>query len=254
MRSLPTTGLLTTAAALLLGGAAALAQDPAPDSTPPAAPTPAPTDKGPGYALRGVPYFPLDEGRRWVYRLTYSIQTIHEGGAEKPPEAPKAEHRLDAYVAPPQELGGKKVAVLEWKLDQELAQRAYYRVEEGVLRCLRRLQARAENVKEFGFEPAQPVCPFELAAGAEWKWEGKNGPEEGKQTWKVLREEEVETRAGKFKALVLETKYEGEADTGTMTRWLVKDVGIVKEVSEVKTPLHVIRTEGSLIKFEGKKQ
>ncbi|MGE0712135.1 MAG: hypothetical protein AB7N76_32125 [Planctomycetota bacterium] len=274
-RSLPTL-LLSAAAGALLSASALRAQDQPPPAPSPEAPRPSPSPASPEpgpdaspkpakpgdeeAALRGVPFFPLDQGRRWVYRLTYSIRPAH-GEGEEPKEgekpggegAPLAERRLDAYVSTPQTIGEQRVAVLEWKLDEELAQRSYYRVDGGVLRCLRRLQERAENVKEFSFTPAQTVCPTELKVGATWTWEGKNGAEKGKQVYTVLRQEKVQTRAGTFEAFVVEARYEGENDSGTQTRWLVKGVGIVKEVTVVKTPLHVIRAEGSLVKLEGKR-
>ena len=224
--------------------AVGLAQDPSPT---PAAPSPTPSAVPAADGLEGVPYFPLEAGRRWTYRITWTIETL---GEETKQAQKRAEHRLDAFVAQPQQLGGKSVALLEWKLDGTLAQRSYYRVEEGYLRCLRRIHHQAENVKEFSFEPAQPVLPLAPQVGQEWSWEGKNGVDSGKQSFKVLRSESIETGAGTFDALVVETSYEGEEDKGTLTRWLVRGVGIVKEVSELRTAVAVIRSEGLLARFD----
>ena len=229
----------------------ALAQDPTPQPsgqpTPPPAPSPSPKAQGSDPALGGVPYFPLQPGRRWSYRITWTIETL---GEESKPPAKRAEHRLDAFVGQPQQIGGKPAALLEWKLDGALSLRSYYRVEEGYLRCLRRLHHQAENVKEFTFEPTQPVLPVAPQVGQEWSWEGKNGVDAGKQSFKALRTESVETGAGTFEALVVQTTYEGEDDKGTLTRWLVREIGIVKEVSEIRTAVAVIRSEGILARFE----
>lgn len=246
----------TLAAPLALSGLLTLAlvagaQDPAPTPAPPA-PTPAQTPATPAgsgdQALRGVPYFPLEPGRRWTYRTTWSVETIGEAGGQEPKK--RAEHRLDVFAAQHQKLAGKLVSLLEWKVDGTLAQRSYFRVEEGYLRCLRRIHHQAENIRQWDFTPAQPVLPVAPQVGQDWSWEGKNGEDPGKQTFKVLRTEEVETGAGKFQAIVVESVYEGEEDKATLTRWLVKDVGIVKEVSELKTAVALIRTEGVLARFD----
>ena len=219
---------------------------PTPASTPAASPAPSPVSND--QALQGVPYFPLAPGRRWTYRMTWSVETLGESGAQAPTK--RAEHRLDVFAAQHQKLAGKLVSLLEWKVDGTLSQRSYFRVEEGYLRCLRRIHHQAENIRQWDFTPAQPVLPVAPQVGQEWNWEGKNGEDPGTQTFKVLKTEKVETGAGTFEAIVVQSSYEGEEDKGTLTRWLVKDVGIVKEVSELRTAVAVIRTEGLLARFD----
>lgn len=253
--------LATTILAFSTLALVATAQDPTPTPTPappattpvpagtPAA-TPAPTaPEGSGdQALLGVPYFPLEAGRRWTYRMSWSVETLGESGAQQPTK--RAEHRLDVFAAQPQKLGGKLVSLLEWKLDGTLSQRSYFRVEEGYLRCFRRIHHQAENIRQWDFTPPQPILPLAPQVGQEWNWEGKNGDDPGKQTFKVVKTEKVETGAGTFEAIVVQTSYEGDEDKGTLTRWLVKGVGIVKEVSELRTAVAVIRTEGLLARFD----
>jgi hypothetical protein len=251
-------------------GASAQAQDePAPEG--PEAPAPETPEEGPERApegpepppgageaeddpaaLLGVPYFPLEEGRRWHYRVQFRIEPAEGGDSDAGPEdSSEGDHYLDVYVAGAVQVGEKQAVALEWKLDQALAQRSYFRVEGGVLFCLKRLQGSAEHVKEFTLSPPQRFLPSKPAVGEEWTWTGLSGPASGTQRFKVLREEELRLPVGTFKTLVVESEFTGEDDSrGKTTRWLAPGVGIVKEVSEVRTPKQVFRSEGSLLKFE----
>ncbi len=251
--------ILLTAATLFLGAAPLLAQD-EPPAPPEAAPEPAPApapDEDPGEApgapdLNGVDYFPLEAGRRWTYRVAFVIEPVGgKPGGQRAETGDSGEHRMDVYVAEALKIDDRMVAALEWKLDQDLAQRSYFLVSDGYLRCVKRLQGFAEHVKEFTLSPPQPVVPVKVEVGQKWTWKGKAGAGPGKQTFQVLREESVESPAGTFQTLVVQAVFEGEDDSrGVMTRWLAAGVGIVREVSEVRTSLQVFRTEGILVKYE----
>lgn len=198
--------------------------------------------------LEGVSWYPLHVNRRWTYTVNFRIEST-AGDAQEPEQAP---YRLEAYVTEPQTVDGRPAAVLEWKLDNELAQRSFYVTRDGVLYCVKRIQGFGEHMKEFTLAEPQPNARDEMTVGQEWVWVGKAGPTPGRQTFKVVREEEVATPAGNFKALVLQIEFNGEDDSrGTTTRWLVKGLGIVREVSEVRTATAVFRTEGTLSRFEG---
>jgi hypothetical protein len=240
----------------LVAAAPLLAQDPPPPEQetpaqgapeqPPAQPAAPVGPEG----LEGVSWFPLQVNRRWQYRVTFSIEST----AGETHDSGQATHALDVYVAEPQVIDGRLAAVLEWKLDGDLAQRCYFVTREGVLYCVKRIQGYGEHMKEFLLAEAQPTAREDLAVGNEWVWQGKAGPTPGRQTFKVVREEEVVTPAGTFRALVMQIEFEGEDESrGTTTRWLVKGTGIVREVSEVRTATSVFRTEGILVKAEGGK-
>lgn len=197
--------------------------------------------------LEGVSWFPLHQNRRWTYRVTFSIEST-AGEAHEPEQNT---HTLDVYVTEPQTIDGRQVAALEWKLDGELAQRSFFVTRDQVLYCVKRIQGFGEHMKEFTLVEPQPNAREDLAVGQEWVWQGKAGPTPGRQTFKVVREEEVVTPAGTFKALVLQIEFEGEDESrGTTTRWLAQGVGIVREVSEVRTATSVFRTEGTLSRYE----
>jgi hypothetical protein len=238
--------------ASLLALAPTGAQDPAgqgkdaPAPEAPQAPAPAATE-----TLTGVSWFPLELDRRWHYKVSFSIRS--SAGEEQEPET--APHSLDVYVTEPQEIDGRPVACLEWKLDGQLAQRDFFFTRDKVLYCVKRIQGFGEHMKDFSLVEAQPTAREDLAVGQKWEWQGKAGTTPGRQTFEVVREEEVTTNAGTFRCLVLQMEFVGDDESrGLTTRWLAKGVGIVREVSEVRTASSVFRTEGTLHRHEGGKK
>ncbi len=238
-------GLAVAASCLLATPAGAQQEDPPPAGQEPAPKPPEPARAGESAkAPEGIALFPLQLQRRWVYRVRFSIET---SGADPEAKPEDTDHTLEVYVADPQLVDGKPAAVMEWKLDRELAQRSYFVVEQGEVRCVRRIQGFGEHMKEFALVPPQPNAREGMAVGDTWVWEGKAGPTPGKQTFKVTGEETLETPAGTFKALVVTIEFEGEDDSaGTTVRWLAPGVGIVKERSVVRTPSATFKTEGIL--------
>lgn len=220
--------------------------DPAPEKGPEGAPLPEPDDS---LLTKGVTWFPLDPGRRWHYQVEFSIEPVgagNEGPGERTP------HTLDVYVVDPQPLpGGQRAAVVEWRLDQDLAQRDFYQVTNEGVACLKRIQGFGEHMKEFQLTPPQVVAREQMTVGQEWTWEGKVNGVTSRQRFKVEAEETLETPAGTFQTLRLVLTFDGEDDSrGVTRRWLAPGVGIVKDESEVKTAAAVFRTSGTLSRLE----
>jgi hypothetical protein len=213
-------------------------------------------DSEPGEAsLVGVDWFPLEVGRRWTYRVSFSARAL-SADAEAEDEDGETEdassHVMEVYVTDPQSIEGRSVAALEWKLDQQLAQREFYIVEDGELQCVRRIQGYGANMKEWNLQPPQPCARETLAVGDTWTWEGNVNATAGNQTVTVLREERVSTESGRtFETLVVQIDFEGEDDSrGTTTRWLCAGVGIVREVCELRTVDGMLfQSEGELIRW-----
>lgn len=226
---------------------------PGPGTEAPAPPTktevPPPPASGQPGSTAGVEHFPLESTCRWSYLLTFTVES------DSKPEEP-ADHRLEVYVAEPQVVDGKPAVVLEWKLDGDLSQREYFSVEEGVVRCVKRIHGYGEHMKEYSIDPPMETARRGLAPGQEWSWNGKTGPIVGKQTFKVApATKKVEVPAGTFDALEVTIEFEGEDDSrGKTTRWLAPGVGVVREVSEVRTASTVFRSEAQLSSYSGPKR
>lgn len=210
---------------------------------------PPPPPAGQPGSMAGVEHFPLESTCRWSYLLTFTVES------DSKPEEP-ADHRLEVYVAEPQVVDGKPAVVLEWKLDGDLSQREYYSVEEGVVRCVKRIHGYGEHMKEYSIDPPMETARRGLAPGQEWSWNGKTGPIVGKQSFKVAPTlKKVEVPAGTFDALEVTIEFEGEDDSrGKTTRWLAVGVGVVREVSEVRTAATVFRSEAQLSSYTGPKR
>jgi hypothetical protein len=72
-----------------------------------------------------------------------------------------------------------------------------------------------------------------LLPGAEWKWGGEEYSDGDKYnvniSGKVIGNETVITKAGKFETIKLETIVESSSDTkNIVTEWYTQDVGLIK--------------------------
>lgn len=89
--------------------------------------------------------------------------------------------------------------------------------------------------KETTFIYGKPLLrlPLPLTPGMEWVWEGdeySNGEQNKvKVSGKAVEEEFVLTKAGRFKAIKLETIVEGSSNSrNTVTEWYAKGIGLIK--------------------------
>ncbi len=89
--------------------------------------------------------------------------------------------------------------------------------------------------KEAAFTYEKPLLmfPLPLVPGMDWKWEGdeySNGDTNRvKVSGKVLNEESIVTKAGKFETIKVESIVESSAGTkNIVTEWYAKGIGLIK--------------------------
>ena len=89
--------------------------------------------------------------------------------------------------------------------------------------------------KEKAFTYSKPLLrlPSPLTPGTVWEWEGKEYAEDDtsnvKITGKVFEKEIMETKAGSFDAIKVETVISNSTSTNnTVTEWYAENVGLVK--------------------------
>jgi hypothetical protein len=251
-------------------GQASPAPAPAPSATPaaPKPPEPAPAPKqdtkapDPSKPVLGEPVaagtvarkglFPLDEGRTWRYELrTWLMPSSSEDGVQEEIEPPRS-HHLDVRVVESDKIDGRDARCLEYKLDDEPAQRAYFFEDAGAVLCPRRVLGAGEHVHKYDFAPPQPTLSGDLAVNSTWEWKGKVGSVGGKQSFKVLGEAKVVTHSkevGTVDAIVVQSIVENDDDSkGVTTKWFAPGWGIVRELTEVKAEKETFRTEAILSK------
>jgi hypothetical protein len=197
--------------------------------------------------------FPLDEGRAWRYELrTWLTPTASEEGAGEELEPPRS-HRLDVRVVGPDKIEGREARCLEYKLDDEPAQRAYFFEDDDAVLCPKRVLGAGDHVHDYLFTPPQPTLKGNLSVGSKWEWHGKVGTATGNQKFEVLREERVTTRAKelpKIETIVVKTAVENDDESkGFSTKWFAPGYGIVRELTEVRADKETFRTEAVLSKI-----
>lgn len=199
--------------------------------------------------------YPLEDGRAWRYELrTWLATQAPEEGTPEEAEPPRT-HRMDVKTIEPVKLEGKDARGLEWKLDDALAQKAYYLDEGGQVACVRRILGAGEHAHDYIFTPAQPVLKGDLTVGSKWTWEGTVGPTKGKQSFEILREEKIKAAGQELPTIVVRMTYTGDDEsTGVSLKWLSPGVGLVREESEVKADQQIYRTLAVLTKFETAKK
>ena len=198
--------------------------------------------------------FPLDDKRTWTYTIrTWLVPT--DTGEDNPPELKKPRtYTEEVEVAPTQQINGKDARVLEYKLSGEHAQFAYYIQDGQRLLCTRRILGAGDHKHSFDLDPPQADLDGALPVGATWSWTGKVGPTDGEMHFTVIRDEALTVPAGKFEPVVIKSTFSGNDDsTGCSVKWLAPDVGIVRELTEVKSDQQLIRTEAVLTDWKPRK-
>lgn len=198
--------------------------------------------------------YPLDEGRSWHYELkTWLATTGAEEGAPEETEPPRL-NKLDVTVGEPIKIEGEEARCLEWRLNDEPAQRAYYLEKDGSVLCAKRILGSKENAHEYVLAPPQPVLQKDL--DSPWTWAGKVGTLGGKQRFELKFEDQVSAGSlGKLDCVVILTTFSGDDESsGISAKWLSPGIGLVREETEVKADQQIYRTVAVLTKYEtGKK-
>jgi hypothetical protein len=254
---------LTLAAAF----AVARAEDPKPDEKPPAKKVDATKAPEPSKALpvgtvlpagtiKREKLFPLEEGRTWTYELKVWLAiTAAEGEATPEESEPPRTHRLEVSMGESAKIDSKDARCLDYRLDGELTQRAYYFDEGATVSCPRRILLPGEHQRDYALTPAQPTLQGDLAVGSKWPWSGKIGSSKATQNFEVLREEKIKVpaRPDEVSALVIKMTFSGDDEsTGCSVKWYVPDIGLVREETEVKADQQTYKTLAVLTKSESK--
>jgi hypothetical protein len=170
-------------------------------------------------------YFPLKEGNKWTYDAHISAQ-----GQEK-------DVTMIFSVTGKEKVDNVDCYALQGEVDGNKSSVEYYELSDKGLIA----HKRTMGTQTFQLAPPEPMLDFPLTAGKNWKWSGKVGGADTEMNFTVAAEEDLKVPAGDFKAYKIEMN--GNVKQGNLTvkstRWFAKDVGMLKEISEIGTQLKV---------------
>ena len=176
-------------------------------------------------------------------------EKAEEGKVEKSEDKKSdSKSEITLKISGVQDIGGVNCFIKETVTNQDQNPREYYEVnpEKGLL--LHRQDFFMFNpklgnleLKEAKVDPPQVVMEFPLTPGKSWTRSADMGGMTQSAIFLVRGEEEVETPAGKFTALKIESHGGNSAPAGNTAgtefsalQWYVRDIGMVKEIVKLK--------------------
>ena len=177
-----------------------------------------------------APLMPIDPGMTWRYKMT------HEAGEQfdfpnLPPDAggriqTEVAYRLDGT----QNVDGKDLLKFEMHRDGLVSNTDFMTVDEHSVSCWQRVGLHGETTK---LTPPQPMVATPLNPGTTWEFAAKVGPDDVRQHYAVLGDEDVTVPAGKFHAAHIHAQQKSPNEM-TIDRWFVKGLGIVKDITATR--------------------
>ncbi len=175
-------------------------------------------------------------------------KTDGENTEKSTPNEKDSKSEITFKIAGVQDIGGVNCFIKETVTNQDQNPREYYEVnpEKGLL--LHRQDFFVFNPKvgnlqmtEAKLDPPQVIMEFPLTPGKSWTRSADMGGMTQSAVFLVRGEEEVETPAGKFTALKIESHGGNSAPEGNAAgaefsalQWYVKGTGMVKEIVELE--------------------
>lgn len=178
-----------------------------------------------------APLVPLQPGATWQYART---------GAE-PAE-------LLVRIAGKEQSGELELLKRETLAGDAVSKTELVRLDQRGLVCYGRT---GRDGKMAMLNPPQVLVPAKLQVGATWEFDDEFLGAESRQKFTVVKEEEVVTPAGKFRAFRMRAEQPWPI-SGSIERWFAPGTGLVKEVITTRGPTGRLmsRVASSLQKFE----
>ena len=166
----------------------------------------------------------------WPYQLTeesgegygFSTQADKEG---------KVKAHVIYRLAGAQEIDGKNLLKFEMHREGLVTNTDFMTVNNDGIACAARVDLDGETVK---LDPPQTMIGTPLLPGTNWNFDGKAGEVEVHQHYRILTEENIVVPAGKFRAWHIHGE-QTAPDQMTIDRWFVREIGIVKDVTTVRS-------------------
>lgn len=160
-------------------------------------------------------YFPLHEGDTWRYRSTM-------------PDGQTSEFTLTVVSAETTRDGVR--GCIEFANPKPAVRNCYGKTSSAVLLFD---EEKLGGAGKAAAHPPRPLLKLPLRPNATWGWRGVfSSPGPIIESNEVFPSESVETPAGRFDAVKIETRIGSQGDTAVRASWFAPDVGLVKQRTE----------------------
>jgi hypothetical protein len=178
-----------------------------------------------------VPLIPTADGTSWRYNMTEEIG--------KGLNIPDAKLDADGKIRLPvlyringtENVDGKDLLKFEMHRAGVITNTDLLTANEHGIICWARINLDGELIK---FDPPQTMIATPLKKGASWDFNGQAGELKVNQHYDVVGDEDIKVPAGEFHAL----RIHGEQTLPspmTIDRWFASGIGIVKDVTTMRT-------------------
>ena len=179
----------------------------------------------------GDQLIPIKKGTTWQYNMT---QEVGEGLSLSGGKA-EADGKIRAPViyriAGMENVDGKDLLEFEMHRDGVVTNTDLITVDEHGIICWGRINLEGDLVE---LDPPQTMIAAPLKPGATWEFDGQVADLKAHQHYDVIGEENVEVPAGKFHAFRIRAEQTSPSRM-TIERWFVPEIGIVKDVTTIRS-------------------
>jgi hypothetical protein len=178
------------------------------------------------------PLIPTKPGTTWQYNMTQEVGEGLRLSNVKPDADGKIRTRVTYHIAGIQNVEDKDLIEFEMHRDGVVTNTDLVTVDDHGITCWGKINVEGELIE---LDPPQTMMVGEpIKTGQNWNFEAQVANLKVSQRFEVADQEEIQVPAGKFSAF----RIHGEQTTPTATtidRWFVPGVGIVKDVTTMRS-------------------
>lgn len=179
----------------------------------------------------GPQLIPTKEGTTWQYNMTQEVgEGLDLSGTKRDADG-KLRAPVIYRIAGMQSVDGKDLLEFEMHRDGVVTNTDLITVDEHGIICWGRINLEGDLVE---LDPPQTMIAAPLRAGATWEFDGQVVDLKAHQHYDVIGEEDVAVPAGKFRAFRIRCEQTSPSRM-TIDRWFVPEIGIVKDVTTMRS-------------------
>ncbi len=184
------------------------------------------------HSARAENFLPTEPGTNWVYEMTQELAS----GVNVPGLAPDAEGKVKTEVVyrldGSQVIDGSTFLKFEMHRGHQVTTTELMTIDDGGIHCAYRILGDGERVR---LTPPQTIVAAPLKRDSSWDFDGIAGGSTVRQHYIMMGEQEITVPAGKFRAMRILGEQKAPDDT-TIERWFAPGIGIVKDVTTMRSP------------------